>query len=142
MHQVIERIDFDAFIFKNIKGESLYILIEAHKFCNNQLKPGNLIMKKNLECLQPHHWLLWRPYCPGRCCCPWCSFFFIWVSSLYICLLSIFNKFGRKKRQRQREDTQIKKGKTSRATTSNWIMRSSKQSWCGCKHSKSFLLWE
>jgi hypothetical protein len=55
MHQVIERIDFNAFNFKNIKGESLYILIKAHKFCNKQLKPGNFIMKKDLECLQPHH---------------------------------------------------------------------------------------
>jgi hypothetical protein len=30
-------------------------LIEAYEFCNKQLKPGNLIMKKDLECLQPHH---------------------------------------------------------------------------------------
>jgi uncharacterized protein YdeI (BOF family) len=45
MHQVIERIDFDAFTFKDIKGEALYILIEAYEFCNKQLKPGNLIMK-------------------------------------------------------------------------------------------------
>jgi hypothetical protein len=25
-----------------------------------------------LECLQPHHWLFWRSYCPSRCCCSWC----------------------------------------------------------------------
>jgi hypothetical protein len=55
MHQVIERIYFDAFTVKDIKGEALYILIKAHKFSNKQLKPGNLIMKKDLECLQPHH---------------------------------------------------------------------------------------
>jgi hypothetical protein len=29
MHQVIERIDFNAFNFKDIKGESLYILIKG-----------------------------------------------------------------------------------------------------------------
>jgi hypothetical protein len=58
MHQVIERIVFDAFTFKDIKGESLYILMEAYEFCNKQLKPGNLIMKKDLECLQPHYCLL------------------------------------------------------------------------------------
>jgi hypothetical protein len=34
--------------------------------------PSILTMKKDLECLQPHHWLLWRPYCPNRCCCSWC----------------------------------------------------------------------
>jgi hypothetical protein len=31
MHQVIERIDFDAFTFKDIKGDPLYILIKANK---------------------------------------------------------------------------------------------------------------
>jgi hypothetical protein len=45
MHQVIERIDFDAFTFKDIKEDSLYILIGAYEFCNKQLKPGTLIMK-------------------------------------------------------------------------------------------------
>jgi hypothetical protein len=42
--------------------------------------------EKDLECLQPHHWLLRKPYCPRRCCCSWCSSFFIWVSSLCSCL--------------------------------------------------------
>jgi hypothetical protein len=42
----IERIDFDAFTLKDIKGDPLYILIEAYKIFNKQLKPGNLIMKK------------------------------------------------------------------------------------------------
>jgi hypothetical protein len=60
MHQVIERNDFDAFTFKYIKGKALYILIKAHKFSDKQIKPGNLIMKKDLECLQPHYWLLWK----------------------------------------------------------------------------------
>ena len=46
MHQVIERIDFDAFTFKDIKGDPLYTLIEAHKICNKQLKPDNLITKR------------------------------------------------------------------------------------------------
>jgi hypothetical protein len=46
MHQVIERIDFDAFTFKDIKGDPLYILIKTYKICDNQLKPCNLIMKK------------------------------------------------------------------------------------------------
>ena len=46
MRQVIERIDFDAFTFKVIKGDPLYTLIEAYKIYNKQLKPGNLIMKK------------------------------------------------------------------------------------------------
>ena len=46
MHQVIESIDFDAFTFKDIKGGPLYILIEAYKICNEQPKPGILIMKK------------------------------------------------------------------------------------------------
>jgi hypothetical protein len=46
MHQVIERIDFDAFTFKDIKGDPLYTLIGAYKIYNKQLKPGNLIMKK------------------------------------------------------------------------------------------------
>ena len=55
MHQEIERIDFDAFTFKDTKGDPLHTLIEAYKICNNQLKPGNLIMEKDLECLQPHH---------------------------------------------------------------------------------------
>jgi hypothetical protein len=27
---------------------------------------------KDLECLQPHHWLFWRSCCPSRCCCSWC----------------------------------------------------------------------
>jgi hypothetical protein len=55
MHQVIERNDFDAFTFKYIKGKALYILIKAHKFSDKQIKPENLIMKKDLECLQPHY---------------------------------------------------------------------------------------
>jgi len=46
MHQVIERIDFDAFTFKDIKGDPLYTFIGAYKIYNKQLKPGNLIMKK------------------------------------------------------------------------------------------------
>ena len=46
MHQVIERIDFDAFTFKDIKGDPLHILVKAYKICNKQLKPGNLIMKR------------------------------------------------------------------------------------------------
>jgi uncharacterized protein YdeI (BOF family) len=45
MHKVIERIDFDAFNFKDIKGGPLNILIEAYKICNKQLKPDNLIIK-------------------------------------------------------------------------------------------------
>jgi hypothetical protein len=55
MHQVIERIDFDAFNFKDIKGGPLNILIEAYNICNKQLKPDNLIIKRILGCLQPHH---------------------------------------------------------------------------------------
>ena len=46
MHQVVERIDFDAFTFKDIKGDPLYILIKANKICNKQLKPCIPIMKK------------------------------------------------------------------------------------------------
>jgi hypothetical protein len=46
MRQVIERIDFDAFTFKDIKGDPLYTLIEAYKICNKQLKPDNLIIKR------------------------------------------------------------------------------------------------
>jgi hypothetical protein len=46
MHQVIERIDFDALTFKDIKEDPLYTLIEAHKICNKQLKPNNLIIKR------------------------------------------------------------------------------------------------
>jgi hypothetical protein len=41
--------------------------------------------------------------------------------------LSIFNKFEKKRRQLQREDTQMKR-KTSRTTTPTWIVRSSNQS--------------
>ena len=55
MHQGIERIDFDAFTFKDIKGDPLYILIKAYKICNKQLKPCILYNEKDLECLQPHH---------------------------------------------------------------------------------------
>jgi hypothetical protein len=54
MHRVVERIDFDAFTFKDIKGDSLYILMEAYEFCNKQLKPGNLIMKKGFRMLTNH----------------------------------------------------------------------------------------
>ena len=46
MHQEIERIDFDAFTFKDTKGDPLHTLIETYKICNNQLKPGNSIMKR------------------------------------------------------------------------------------------------
>ena len=45
MHQGIEKIDFDAFTFKDIKGDPLYILINAYKICNKQLKPCILTMK-------------------------------------------------------------------------------------------------
>jgi hypothetical protein len=34
------------------------------------------------------------------------------------------------------------KGKHQEQQHQNWIIRPSKQSWCGCKHSKSFSLWE
>jgi hypothetical protein len=34
MHQVNEGVDFDAFAFKDIKGDPLYILFKAHKICN------------------------------------------------------------------------------------------------------------
>ena len=62
--------------FLKANREKHYLsLIKAHKFCNKQLKPSILIMKEDLECLQPHNWLLWKPYCPSRCCCPWCSSF-------------------------------------------------------------------
>jgi hypothetical protein len=46
MHQVIVRIDFDVFTFKDIKGDPLYILNKTYKICNKQLKPCSLIMKK------------------------------------------------------------------------------------------------
>ena len=46
MHQEIERIDFDAFTFKDTKGDPLHTLIAAYEICNNQLKPGNSIMKR------------------------------------------------------------------------------------------------
>jgi hypothetical protein len=34
--------------------------------------PGISHNEKDLEYLQPHHWLFWRSYCPSRCCCSWC----------------------------------------------------------------------
>jgi hypothetical protein len=53
------------------------------------------------------------------------SSFIIYSLVLLTSLLSIFNKFGRKKRQLQREDTQMKR-ENIKKTTPTWIIRSSK----------------
>jgi hypothetical protein len=31
----------------------------------------SILNEEDLECLQPHHWLFWRSYCPSGCCCSW-----------------------------------------------------------------------
>jgi hypothetical protein len=69
------------------------------------------------------------------------SSFIIYSLVLLISFLSIFNKFEKKKRQLQREDTQMKR-KTTRTTTPTWTVRSSNNQWCGCKYSKPFSFWE
>jgi hypothetical protein len=52
--------------------------------------------------------------------------------------LSIFNKFGRKKRQLQREDTQMKEEDIKNNNT--YLDSKIFNQRCGCKHSKYFSL--